>query len=44
LDWLERAMRLRDPGLVYTKVDPLLDPLRKEPRFRAVMQELQFPK
>jgi TolB-like protein/tetratricopeptide (TPR) repeat protein len=44
LDWLERAMRLRDPGLVYTKVDPLLDPLRKEPRFQAVMQELQFPK
>ena len=44
LDWLERAMRLRDPGLVYTKVDPLMDPLRKEPRFQAVMQELQFPK
>ena len=44
LDWLEKAMRLRDPGLVYTKVDPLMDPLRKEPRFQAVMQELQFPK
>jgi TolB-like protein/tetratricopeptide (TPR) repeat protein len=43
LDWLEKAMRLRDPGLVYTKTDPLLDPLRKEPRFQAVMQELQFP-
>jgi TolB-like protein/tetratricopeptide (TPR) repeat protein len=43
LDWLEKAMRLRDPGLVYTKVDPLMDPLRKEPRFQAVMQELQFP-
>jgi len=26
LDWLEKAMRLRDPGLVYTKTDPLLDP------------------
>ena len=43
LDWLEKAMRLRDPGLVATKVDPLMDPLRKEPRFQAVMQELQFP-
>ena len=43
LDWLEKAMRLRDPGLVSTKVDPLMDPLRKEPRFQAVMQELQFP-
>ena len=28
LDWLEKAMRLHDPGLVYTKVDPLLDLLR----------------
>jgi TolB-like protein/tetratricopeptide (TPR) repeat protein len=44
LDWLEKAMRLRDPGLVYTKVDPLMDPLRNEPRFQTVMQELQFPK
>ena len=44
LDWLEKAMRLRDPGLVYTKADPLMDPLRKEPRFHAVMQELQFPR
>ena len=44
LDWLEKAMRLRDPGLVSTKVDPLMDPLRKEPRFQAVMRELQFPK
>jgi hypothetical protein len=44
LDCLEKAMRLRDPGLAYTKVDPLMDPLRNEPRFQAVMQELQFPK
>ena len=43
LDWLEKTMRLRDPGLVYTKTDPLLDPLRKEPRFQAVMRELNFP-
>jgi TolB-like protein/tetratricopeptide (TPR) repeat protein len=44
LDWLEKALQLRDPGLVYTKVDPLMDPLRKEPRFHAVIQELQFPR
>ena len=43
LEWLEKAMRLGDPGLVYTKTDPLLDPLRKEPRFQAVMRELKFP-
>jgi len=43
LDWLEKAKRLGDPGLIYLKTDPLMDPLRKEPRFQAVMQELQFP-
>jgi TolB-like protein/Flp pilus assembly protein TadD len=43
LEWLETAWRLRDPGLELLKTDPLLDPLRKEPRFQAVMRELKFP-
>jgi TolB-like protein/tetratricopeptide (TPR) repeat protein len=43
LDGLEKAMRLHDPGLVYTKVDPLLDPIRNEARFQAVLRELKFP-
>ena len=43
LEWLETALRLRDPGLEYLKTDPLLDPLRQEPRFQAVMRELKFP-
>jgi tetratricopeptide (TPR) repeat protein len=43
LDWLEKAMQVRDPGLAYTKIDPLLDPLRKEPRFQAIERELKFP-
>ena len=43
LDWLEKAMRLRDPGLIYLKTDPLLDPLRREPRFQAIERELKFP-
>jgi TolB-like protein len=43
LGWLEKALRLRDPGLIYTKTDPLLDPLRKEARFEAAERELKFP-
>jgi TolB-like protein/tetratricopeptide (TPR) repeat protein len=43
LDWLETALRLRDPGLVQLKTDPLLDPLRQEPRFKAIERELKFP-
>jgi tetratricopeptide (TPR) repeat protein len=43
LEWLEKALRLRDGGLEYLKTDPLLDPLRKEPRFQAIERELKFP-
>jgi TolB-like protein len=43
LDWLEKAMRLRDTGLSTLRVDPLMDPLRKEPRFQAIERELKFP-
>ena len=32
LDALDIALRLRDPGLRYLKVDSLLNPLRREPR------------
>jgi tetratricopeptide (TPR) repeat protein len=43
LEWLETAWRLRDSGLENIKTDPLLDPIRQEPRFQAVMRELKFP-
>jgi TolB-like protein len=43
LAWLERALRLRDAGLINLKTDPLLDPLRQEPRFQAIERELKFP-
>jgi TolB-like protein/DNA-binding winged helix-turn-helix (wHTH) protein len=43
LEWLDTAVRVRDPGLVYLKTDPLLDPLRKEPRFQAIERALKFP-
>jgi tetratricopeptide (TPR) repeat protein len=40
---LEKSKRLRDPGLEYLKADPLMDPLRNEPRFQVVLRELKFP-
>jgi DNA-binding winged helix-turn-helix (wHTH) protein len=33
---LARAVELRDPMLIYLATDPHLDPLRDEPRFRAL--------
>jgi tetratricopeptide (TPR) repeat protein len=43
LEWLDTAMRLRDPGLGLLKTDQLLDPLRNEPRFQAIERALKFP-
>jgi TolB-like protein len=43
LEWLETALRLRGQGLETVKTDPLLDPLRNEPRFQAVERALKFP-
>ncbi|MBV8143736.1 MAG: hypothetical protein JO184_01925, partial [Gammaproteobacteria bacterium] len=43
LEWLETALRLRDPGLTELKADPFLDPLRKEPCFQAIERALAFP-
>ncbi len=43
LDWLEAAVRNRDPYLAYTKANPFFDPLRKEPRYQAIERALKFP-
>jgi len=43
LECLETALRLRDSGLEYVKTDPLIDPLRREPRFLSIERELKFP-
>jgi TolB-like protein/DNA-binding winged helix-turn-helix (wHTH) protein/Flp pilus assembly protein TadD len=43
LDWLETAMRHRDPYLEKLKTGTVFDPLRKEPRFQAIERELKFP-
>ena len=42
LEWLDTAMRLRDPGLELLKTDPLFDPLRDETRFQAIKLALEF--
>jgi tetratricopeptide (TPR) repeat protein len=43
LESLDTAARVHDPGLVSLKTDPLVDPLRKEPRFQAILKQLDFP-
>jgi serine/threonine-protein kinase len=43
IDALEKAYSVRDPGLTMTLVDPMLDPLRSDPRFQALFKRLDFP-
>jgi TolB-like protein/tetratricopeptide (TPR) repeat protein len=38
--WLERARRQQDGGLAYYPNDPLLDPLRSDPRWAAFQRSL----
>lgn len=40
---LESALAKRDPGMARIRVDPLLDPLRRDPRFAAIEAKLNFP-
>jgi len=44
LDWLEKAYRVKDPGITGFVGDAFLDPLRREPRFQEVVRQLDFPK
>jgi tetratricopeptide (TPR) repeat protein len=43
IDWLERAYADRSNGLVFLKVEPQLDSLRANPRFKALQARLHLP-
>jgi hypothetical protein len=40
---LGNALAARDGGLLYLKMDPLLDPIRGDPRYAALVRKLNFP-
>ena len=42
LDWTERAYEERRGWLAYLKVNPVLDPLRGQPRFEALVKKMRL--
>jgi tetratricopeptide (TPR) repeat protein len=40
LDALEKSFRTRDPGLIYAKVDPLLQSLHSDPRYQDLLRRM----
>jgi hypothetical protein len=42
--WLEESYEARDVGLLYLKVDPLLDPLRTDPHFDDLVRRVGLAK
>jgi TolB-like protein len=41
-EWLERAFTQRDPGIFWTRVDPLLGSLHADPRWGVFLRKLEF--
>ena len=42
-EWLDRAYAQRDPSMMSTKVQPLLNSLHNDPRFAALLKKLNLP-
>jgi predicted Zn-dependent protease len=42
-EWLDRAYAQRDPSMMSTKVEPLLNSLHNDPRYAALLKKLNLP-
>jgi len=42
-EWLQRSRSLHDPGIIWTRRDPLLASIVGDPRYRAFLQQVGMP-
>ncbi len=43
IEWYERGLGERSPNMIYLKVDSAADTVRSDPRFQALLQQMNFP-
>ena len=41
-DWLNRAVDARDPWIIPIRTMPVLDPIRQDPRFEALLRRMNL--
>ena len=41
--WLHKAVQQRDGILIFLNVDPMFEDLRSDPRYRAIIQQVDLP-
>jgi TolB-like protein/Flp pilus assembly protein TadD len=42
-EWLDRSYRQRDGGLMFLKIDPLLESFRQDPRYIDLLKKMHLP-
>jgi tetratricopeptide (TPR) repeat protein len=42
IEWIQRGYEQRSCWLVYLNVDPIFDPIRRDPRFQSVLKRMNF--
>ena len=43
IEWIEKSLEVRADELLFLRVDPAMDGLRSDPRFKAAIVRMRFP-
>ena len=44
LRWLEESFRRREEFMIYAAADPILAPFHDDPRFQALLSQINYPR
>ena len=44
LQWYQRGLEERSPNMVYMAADSAADAVRRDPRFQAILDQMNFPR